>query len=275
MFTPQLAPGSPAHTTLLAEPSNYAFVLPLVDGVPYQEARALAPPPKINWKVAGALIEADHTLPARASRPAPVLAIWLGCVCIQLTIHGTDAHNAPKATIIEAMGQLAVGIDLGQSYGTAVARLPNGTFVHLAKIRGSEKYISLIQRLVGNLPTDTFQNDKYRLLHMAGYLWRMLQRTAGIAPTIEAAVLADMVAALRVAASAALESGRCEGWDDRVLQEKSIRVAAPYVPAWADGVTFDSAINDALVLAGLQPVTYESSDPVYLVEPSAVAEKGG
>lgn len=66
LFTPQLAPGSPAHTMFLSEASNYGFVMPLVEGVPYQESWTLASSPSsnnINWTVAGALFEADDVLP--------------------------------------------------------------------------------------------------------------------------------------------------------------------------------------------------------------------
>ncbi|CAK7236380.1 hypothetical protein SCUCBS95973_009588 [Sporothrix curviconia] len=63
LFTPQLTPGSLAHTMLLADASNDAFVMPLVDGVPFATSWALSPPPKINWTMAGALIQEEDTLP--------------------------------------------------------------------------------------------------------------------------------------------------------------------------------------------------------------------
>jgi hypothetical protein len=34
-----------------------------------------------------------------------------------------------------------------------------------------------------------------------------------------------------------------------------VHIAAPFVPTWVGSVTFDSPINDVLVLAGLQPAT--------------------
>jgi CubicO group peptidase (beta-lactamase class C family) len=59
LFTPQLVPSSPAHQALLAEATNYGFLLPLGKDVSW----ALSPPPAVNWTVAGTLLEADDTLP--------------------------------------------------------------------------------------------------------------------------------------------------------------------------------------------------------------------
>lgn len=63
LFMPQLTPGSHAHQSLLAETTNYGFLLPLEQDVSHKVSWALTPPPAINWTVAGALIEEDGTLP--------------------------------------------------------------------------------------------------------------------------------------------------------------------------------------------------------------------
>ncbi|KAH8193636.1 hypothetical protein TruAng_012200 [Truncatella angustata] len=63
LFAPQLIPGSHAHQSLLAETTNYGFLLPLEQGVSHKVSWALTPPPAINWTAAGVLIEEDGTLP--------------------------------------------------------------------------------------------------------------------------------------------------------------------------------------------------------------------
>ncbi|KAH0524194.1 hypothetical protein TsFJ059_009094 [Trichoderma semiorbis] len=63
-FAPQLTPGSLAHQSLLAETTNYGFLLPLEQDVPHKVSWALiTPPPAMNWTAAGALVEEDGTLP--------------------------------------------------------------------------------------------------------------------------------------------------------------------------------------------------------------------
>lgn len=63
LFLPQLKSGSTAHQAFLADPVNYGFAMPLDHNIPYQELWTLTPHPKVNWTVAGALIEEDNTLP--------------------------------------------------------------------------------------------------------------------------------------------------------------------------------------------------------------------
>lgn len=63
LFLPQLAPGGRAHQALLAENTNYGFLLPLEEGVSHKVSWELSPRPKVNWTVAGALYEEDDALP--------------------------------------------------------------------------------------------------------------------------------------------------------------------------------------------------------------------
>ncbi|EFX04762.1 beta-lactamase family protein [Grosmannia clavigera kw1407] len=63
LFRPQLSPGSQAHQALLAETTNYGFLLPLEEGVSHKISWSLSPPPAVNWTVAGVLLEEDDTLP--------------------------------------------------------------------------------------------------------------------------------------------------------------------------------------------------------------------
>ncbi|KAL6808634.1 beta-lactamase family protein [Trichoderma sp. SZMC 28015] len=62
-FMPQLTPSSHAHQSLLAEITNYGFLLPLKQDVSHEVSWALTPPPAMNWTAAGALVEEDGTLP--------------------------------------------------------------------------------------------------------------------------------------------------------------------------------------------------------------------
>ncbi|CAK7224776.1 hypothetical protein SBRCBS47491_005667 [Sporothrix bragantina] len=134
-------------------------------------------------------------------------------------------------------------------------------------IQGTEQYMNLMERLVQQRPAPFY--SQVRWLRLPGYLWRKLKRATGLAPTAEAAVLAEMVTALRSASNVALIQ---KDWNATV---EAVRISAPFVPAWVDAITYDSVINDALLLTVLQPITYESSDPVYLVEPSAVLVDNG
>lgn len=63
LFTPQLARDSPAYQALLAETTNYGFLLPLEQDQSHKISWALSPPPEINWTVAGVLLEANDTIP--------------------------------------------------------------------------------------------------------------------------------------------------------------------------------------------------------------------
>ncbi|MGC0753736.1 hypothetical protein ACPL1E_23105, partial [Escherichia coli] len=49
LFLPQLAPGGRAHQALLAENTNYGFLLPLEEGVSHKVSWELSPRPKVNW----------------------------------------------------------------------------------------------------------------------------------------------------------------------------------------------------------------------------------
>lgn len=62
-FTPQLTLGSYAYQSLLAETTNYGFLLPLEQEVSHKISWALTPPLVMNWTVAGALVEEDGTPP--------------------------------------------------------------------------------------------------------------------------------------------------------------------------------------------------------------------
>lgn len=73
-------------------------------------------------------------------------------------------------------------------------------------------------------------------------LWRFVRRSLGFPATDAAAVLAQLMTALKVKAEAALRS-----------RISIVSVTAPWVAAWGDDIPADNAINDALVLAAPEP----------------------
>ncbi|KAK0389019.1 hypothetical protein NLU13_2596 [Sarocladium strictum] len=63
LFTPQFIRHSFPHRSLLAETTNYGFLLPLEQDVSHKVSWALTPPPAMNWTAAGVIVEEDNTLP--------------------------------------------------------------------------------------------------------------------------------------------------------------------------------------------------------------------
>ncbi|POR36283.1 Uncharacterized protein TPAR_03533 [Tolypocladium paradoxum] len=94
--------------------------------------------------------------------------------------------------------------------------------------------------------------------------WRHLKRLVGLPGTPEEAVLAELVRALKDASEAALQT-----------RINTPSVAAPRMAAWQDVIPVDSAANNALVLAGLEPYDWEASNPPYLIEVNAVLASNG
>lgn len=72
--------------------------------------------------------------------------------------------------------------------------------------------------------------------------WQFIKRSLGFPATDAAAVLAQLVSALKVEAEVALPS--------RIA---IVTVTAPWVAVWNDDIPADNAVNDALVLAALEP----------------------
>lgn len=95
-------------------------------------------------------------------------------------------------------------------------------------------------------------------------LWRLLKRSVGLPATSEEAVLADLIVALKEASEVALRT-----------RINTAAVTAPRMAAWQDVIPVDSTVNNALVLAGLEPYDWEASDPPYLAEVNAVLASNG
>jgi hypothetical protein len=148
-------------------------------------------------------------------------------------------------------------------FRTAVAHFENGTVVNLVKVRASPEYMALMERLVPK-PTTPYWLSRFGRVGYSLSLWRGLRRILGLPSTGTVAVLAQLVAALKAESEAVLQ--------DRI---GAVAVTAPWVPAWEDAIPVDSAVNDALVFAGLEPWTWEASGPIYLSETSAVLAANG
>ncbi|KAJ4857554.1 hypothetical protein T069G_08451 [Trichoderma breve] len=156
----------------------------------------------------------------------------------------------------------AIGFDLGQSYGTAVAHLPNGTIVKLAKIEGSPRYRAFMQ---SELEKQKDYLDWYEERTRSSLLWEeiliLLNRYTGFGPTYGGTILAEMLRSLRIASEATLGAPL----------PATVVFTAPYVRAWQhEEALLDGLLQRARILAGLKPVTIENMDPVYLGETNTV-----
>lgn len=136
---------------------------------------------------------------------------------------------------------------------TSAAHFPNGSVMSLAKVPASDEYAELMERMVG----ETFPQDRSSLL---GSLSRILKRTLRMAPSKDAAILARMTAALKAKSETALGG----------YAIVSAAVTAPWIAAWDGQIASDSIINDVLVLVGIEPVTWEGTDPIYLGETNSL-----
>ncbi|KAK4060358.1 hypothetical protein Trihar35433_10222 [Trichoderma harzianum] len=161
----------------------------------------------------------------------------------------------------------AIGFDLGQSYGTAVAHLPNGTIVKLAKIEGSPRYRAFMQ---SELEKQKDYLYWYEERTRSSLLWEemliLLNRYTGLGPTYGGTILAEMLRSLRIASEATLGAPL----------PATVVFTAPYVRAWQhEEALLDGLLQRARILAGLKPVTIENMDPVYLGETNTVLAANG
>ncbi|KAK0638991.1 hypothetical protein B0T16DRAFT_235591 [Cercophora newfieldiana] len=161
--------------------------------------------------------------------------------CIAQVEIPNTASPSSKSPGDKILGPISFGFDLGQSYGTSAARFENGTTIPLAKIRGTNGYAALMETLVAQASTPHWLSYEGTIGRLHG-LFQTLKRSLVHVPTEEARVLAEMVAALKTASEATLQT-----------QIKAVAVTAPWVDAWDGQNHDDSVINDALLLAGLEP----------------------
>ncbi|QYT04036.1 hypothetical protein H0G86_010971 [Trichoderma simmonsii] len=196
---------------------------------------------------------------------------------VQLS-HRSDSNSLRLTTVFGLLAILpftlasgvdprpAIGFDLGQSYGTAVAHLPNGTIVNLAKIEGSPRYRAFMQ---GELEKGDYLKQ-YEERTISSLLWEeiliLLNRYTGLGPTYGGIILAEMLRSLRVASEATLGGPL----------PATVVFTAPYMRAWYQQERLlDGLLQRARILAGLKPVTIENMDPVYLGETNTVLAANG
>lgn len=212
---------------------------------------------------------------------------------VQLT-HRSDSNSLQLTTVFCLLAILpftlasgvdprpAIGFDLGQSYGyvdscskfipsnmirTAVAHLPNGTIVKLAKIEGSPRYRAFMQ---SELEKQKDYLYWYEERTRSSLLWEeiliLLNRYTGLGPTYGGTILAEMLGSLRIASEATLGAPL----------PATVVFTAPYVRAWQhEEALLDGLLQRARILAGLKPVTIENMDPVYLGETNTVLAANG
>ncbi|OBT78670.1 hypothetical protein VF21_02251 [Pseudogymnoascus sp. 05NY08] len=186
----------------------------------------------------------------------------------------------PRAEGYSSLGRfapdaVAFGFDLGQSYGchldyltninypcvsTSVARFENGTTVPLAKIRGSAAYTALMENLISKPTTPHWLSYRGTVGRWLS-LFRSLTKILGLAPSYKCAVLSEMVAALKTASEAALQIQ---------IQVEAVAVTAPWMAALDNQLPTDSVINDALLLADLEPWTLRADGEIYLGEVNTI-----
>ncbi|OBT92806.2 hypothetical protein VE01_09064 [Pseudogymnoascus verrucosus] len=171
----------------------------------------------------------------------------------------------PRAEGYSLLGRItpdavAFGFDLGQSYGTSVARFENGTTIPLAKIRGSAAYTALMENLISKPTTPHWLSYRGTVGRWLS-LFRSLMKILGLAPSYKCAVLSEMVAALKTASEAALQIQ---------IQVEAVAVTAPWMAALDNQLPTDSVINDALLLADLEPWTLWADGEIYLGEVNTI-----
>ncbi|KAK4200587.1 hypothetical protein QBC40DRAFT_279630 [Triangularia verruculosa] len=178
-------------------------------------------------------------------RPSPlrslsVLLILLVAVPACIALAESRTASSPSSPDKILPDSIIFGFDLGQSYGTSVARFENGTTISLAKIPGTANYVNLMEDLVAQPPTPYWLSHFGEVGRWLG-LFRSLRRSLGLAPTKDSRILADMIVALKTASEIALQT-----------QVKAVAVTAPWIAAWDNRMPYDSVVKDALSLAGLE-----------------------
>ncbi|KAJ9145321.1 hypothetical protein NKR23_g5287 [Pleurostoma richardsiae] len=183
--------------------------------------------------------------PSRASG-APGLRSQ-GVLLLILILELLPLRTLVRGTGTSTRGGITIGVDLGQSYGSCTARWRNGTVTDLAKVAGSPRYVHLMEQLVQEPATPHWLGRLGRMGYCLG-IWRLLKRAVGLPGTHEAAILPELLAALKAQSEVALGSSI-----------DVVSVTAPAMAAWQNSIPVDSVVNDALVLAELEPWSWEAS----------------
>ncbi|KAJ6440238.1 D-mandelate dehydrogenase [Purpureocillium lavendulum] len=164
LFTPQLTPGSPAHQSLLAETTNYGFLLPLYQDVSHTVSWALTPPPAINWTVAGALVEEDGTLPGSG--------IPKGTVAFEGQPNIIWTMNREKGRMMLFGTQLLPGYDV-KAHNLGVRFLSSSDMENTSPSAFPQE-VAQETAIIGN-ETKLYVSGEYHVVHCI-YMWRKLHR---------------------------------------------------------------------------------------------------
>lgn len=146
---------------------------------------------------------------------------------------------------------------IDQRHRTSVAHFSNGSVVNLAKVSGDDEYAALMARLV-QMPSQHLLSLS-QIPGRTAALWRLMMRSLVRAPSRDAAVLSGIVASLKAKSEAVLGH-----------TIDSAAVTAPWIASWKDDIPYDSMVNDVLALAGIEPVSWEASNPTYLGEANSL-----
>ncbi|KAH7160655.1 hypothetical protein EDB81DRAFT_322840 [Dactylonectria macrodidyma] len=187
------------------------------------------------------------------------------------TAHGQRTERCLACVPEHVRDQVAVGFDLGQSYGTSAAYFHNGSAIKLAKVTASSRYKALIRNAAQFEPPHTNESqslEQYfqQFIHSATRFLRILGfHISPLDPSEAAIILADVILALKEESEAALG-----------MPIASVSVAAPWLRAWQNETPDTHPINEALLLAGLKPFSsVEIEQPVYITETQAILLASG
>ncbi|KAH7149825.1 hypothetical protein B0J13DRAFT_548922 [Dactylonectria estremocensis] len=189
------------------------------------------------------------------------------------TAHGQRTERCLACVPEHVRDQVAVGFDLGQSYGTSVAYFHNGSAINLAKVTASPNYKALMKHAT------QFVNDDPPLTNDSQYAGQYLQqfiqsatrylrmlgfRVSPPDPSEAAIVLTEVISSLKEDSEAALG-----------MPIARVSVTAPWLRAWQDAAPDAHPINEALLLAGLTPFPVEPEQQVYITETQAILAASG
>lgn len=149
-------------------------------------------------------------------------------------------------------------------FRTAVAHLFNGTVVKLAKIEGGPHYQAFLQSELQRQQESGWHPSAIEIQREE--LSRLLKQYTGFGGPDGAAILAEMLIALRTTSEAILGAPL----------PATVVITAPYIIAWSHEETLHTSfVARARKLAGLRPVQVESMAPAYLSEANTVLAANG
>lgn len=138
-----------------------------------------------------------------------------------------------------------IGFDLSTSYGTAVIRHHNGSFINVAKVELDSDYKEMMQRLSldsSKHPSPPYKSIKECLSDEPRQILRAIRKRLGFPASNDVGLLSELIYYLRTRTEARLGQSI-----DHVVVSFSHNVAL-----------YEEDINDAIEYAGLKPLTGSS-----------------